>query len=395
LLAVLQLPLLAVAGPETFTLQSAIDYALTNNLDLRVLESRKTAAEAEIRTQSQLNNPSFVGEITRSQPNYFVGAGYLFELGGKRHTRMDVASNEAAVARLDLLGAERDLRHDVRVAFYTLLQGRSKVREVRTSRDLAARLLSITRERFDAGDVAKLEVLQAELELKRRENEATQVDNETKASAARLNLLLNRYPQDPITLQGALEQTATEVNLESLVQNAVRQRVEILAGEAQQRAQQGRLSLARKERIPDLQMEAGTEIHDTEFQYGWRGNLSFELPIFNLRKGEIAGATATLQSLRYEEESQKKKVRSEVTENFLLYQAAAFRVENFRKELLPATTELEKLSEDSYHEGKTSLVSTFDAQRNSLQVRLEYLDALLDYQKAVADLEKSAVMTLP
>src|SRR5436309_7928762 len=169
---------------------------------------------------------------------------------------------------MDLQSAESDLRHDVRIGFYDVLQAQGKAREVAASRGLAKRLLDITNSRFEAGDVPRLEVLQAQLELKRRENEVVQAENESKAAVVRLNLLLNRYPQDPFAANGSLEDTGGTLNLESLLSNAESQRAEIKSAQSQLQAQQGRLSLARKERIPDLQMEAGTEIHDTEFQYG-------------------------------------------------------------------------------------------------------------------------------
>jgi outer membrane protein, heavy metal efflux system len=384
----------AQTGARAFNLQSAIQYALQNNLDLRVLARRADAARADITVARELNNPDFVGEATRSQPNYFLSAGYLFELGGKRGTRIGIAQSEAQIANLNLDAAQRTLRHDVRIAYYQLLQSRSKLTEISKSRHIAEELLNITKERFEAGDVPRLEVLQADLELKRRENELQEAQNDAKASAVHFNVLLNLDPQAQIEPEGTLEESLPNVSLQTLLDQAVAQRVDIKTLQAEQTAQQGRVSLAQKERIPDLQVEAGTEIHDQDFQYGWRTNLTLEVPVFNFRKGEIAGATATLQSLKSEQSAEEQKIRSEVTESFLKYQTADFRVENFRKQLLPAVAELEDLSQQSYHEGKASIVSAIDAQRNSFEVRLEYLEALMDYQTAVADLEQSAGVEL-
>jgi len=308
-----------------FDLQQVMDYALQNNLDLRVAERQKAAAEAEINAQRELNNPSLVGETTRSQPNYFVGAGYVFELGGKRAARIRLAQSEAAIAGFNLDTGKRDLIHDVRLAFYDLIRAQGKLRQVKTSADLAGRLLAVSKERFDAGDAPRLEVLQTELEFKKRENEVQQAETDSNSARVRLNALLNRDPQAPLQPHGGMEDTIQNQTLSALVDQAFSNRPEIRSVQAEEKAQQERLSLARKENIPDLQAEGGTEIHDQDFQFGWRASLSFDIPLFNQHQGEIAGANATLQSLQAQENSQKQKVKSEVTENFLKFQTTADR----------------------------------------------------------------------
>ncbi len=306
-----------------------------------------------------------------------------------------MARSEAKVADLATKTTQKTLRHDVRVAFYQFLQSQAKLEQTSNARDLASRLLDISKERFDAGDVPKLEVLQAELALKRRENEVEQATNDLKASGIRFNLLLNRSPQAPFHLEGSLENRLGNISLETLLDRAVAERPEVQSMRAEISAQEQRLSLARKGRIPDLQVEGGTEINDSDFHYGWRFNLAFDLPIFNQRSGEIGSAAATLESLKSEELAERRKIESEVSESYLKFQTAGFRVENYRGKLLPEVTELEEMSQESYHEGKTPLVSALDAQRNSFEVRMEYLGALMEYQTALADLEQSAGIELP
>jgi len=375
--------------------QQAIQYAIEHNPNLLTLQKRKTVADAEIQIAGQRNNPSFIAEDTRSLPNYFVGAGYVFELGSKRKNRIEVAKNESQVAQFGVDSGLRSLRHDVRVAFYTMLELQDKQNQITASRDLAKKLLDISNERFKAGDVARFEVLQAELEMKRRENDSIQTESDLHTARMELNQLLSRAPDDPLELKGIVEEKPAIQSLDSLVDAAISQQVQIQTLEQERKAEEARLQLVRAERIPDLGIEAGTEIHDSDFQYGWRATLNLELPLFNQKKGEIARSENTLDSIQAEETAAKQEIRSRVTQAYSKLQALQSQVDNYTKEILPTAAEIEQLSQESYHEGRTGILSAIDAQRAMHETKLEYLDVLLNLQVALSDLELASGVDLP
>jgi outer membrane protein, heavy metal efflux system len=392
------LPIFSVSAQTTQTqppalslnIQQAIQYTIEHNPGVVVLQKRRAIAEAEIRIAEQWNNPDLVTEYTRSQPNYFVGAGYLLELGGKRHNRIAVAKGEADLAQLALTCGLRSLRHDIRVAFYEAFQSKERMKQISVSHDLAEKLLEISRDRFEVGDVAKFEVLQTELEAKRRENDLKEAESESKSAFIQLNTFLNRDPQSPLDLNGSFEEKPPIPSLESLVNQAFSQHIEIQSIQQELTTEEARIALAKSERIPDLDLEGGTEINDADFEYGWRAALRLELPLFNQRKGEIARSNAATESLKAELEAAKQKTRAEVEKAYLKVEALEKQVEIYRNEILPEATEIEELSQESYHEGKTGLLSAIDAQRNMHEVRLEYLTVLMNFQTAIADLEQAS-----
>ena len=380
---------------EPLDLHQAIQVAIENNPRMQVLLGKKAVAQAEVQIAQQFNNPSLSAETTRSQPNYFAGAGYAIELGGKRGKRTEVARSGAEVAQLEYRLGMLALRHAVRVSFYSVLQSRSKKQEVAVSRDLAQRLLEISRQRFEAGAVARLEVLTAELELKQRDNDLRQAETEEQSAMLQLNLLLNHGAQDSPVLKGSLEDRTTAPPLDSLVADASSKHLDLQSLEQQIKGEQANLALARATRIPDLETEAGTEIHDADFQYGWRFGLRFELPLLNRKGGEIQRSTAALQELQAEELATRRQILADVSSAYLKYQGALFQADNYHNEILPESTELVDLAEESYKEGHTGILSVLEAQRAGRQVRLGYLDVLLQYQTAVADLEQASGVELP
>lgn len=380
--------------PLSLDIKQAIQYTIEHNPGVVVLQKRRAIAEAEIRIAEQWNNPALITETTRSQPNYFVGAGYLLELGGKRTNRIAIAKGEANLVQLALTSGLRQLRHDIRVAFYEAFQSQERTKQISVSHDLAEKLLEISRDRFEVGDVAKFEVLQTELEAKRRENDLKVAESESKSAFIQLNTFLNRDPQSPLELHGSFEEKPVIPSLDSLVSEAISQHIEIQTIQHELIAEEARLALAKSERIPDLDLEGGTEINDADFQYGWRAALRLELPLFNQRKGEIARSNAATESLKAELEAAKQKARAEIAKAYFTLDALQKQVETYRNEILPSAKEIEELSQESYHEGKTNLLSAIDAQRNMHEVRLEYLTVLMNFQTAIADLEQASGVEL-
>jgi outer membrane protein, heavy metal efflux system len=379
---------------QTLDLHQAFQIVLQNSPQAAFLQKQKEVAEAQIKVEEQRNNPSFIAEDTRSEPNYFVGAGYLFELGGKRSKRIDVARNEAAIAAADYRKGLFDLRREVRLAFFGLLQANEKQKELSASRDLATRLRDVAQQRFEAGEVARLEVLSAEVEMKQRENEARQADAEQQAALMELNALLNRSLQDQLQLSTTLEQQPAALNLDWLIARGMAQNYELQSVLQEMKAEEARLALVRAERVPDLDTEGGTEIHDAEHQYGWRFSLRMELPIFNRKSGEIFHSNAQLAALKAQQQVTEQKLRAAISGAYIKYQAASFQAQNYTTQILPEAQELEQLAEDSYKEGKTGILSVIEAQRNVRQIRLEYLDALMQLQTAISDLETAAGVEL-
>jgi cobalt-zinc-cadmium efflux system outer membrane protein len=374
-------------------LRQVLNYATEHSLQAQALLRRRAIAEAEVLIAQQRNNPVLIGEESRSEPNHFIGAGYLFELGGKRQKRIDLAKFGVSVAEMNYRADLLLLRHDVRIAFYELLQSRQKSSELESLKDLASKLHEISRERFETGAVAKFDELQAELELKRTENDLKQSVAEEKAFELKLRSLLSLPGNVPVKTQGSLEDIRPVV-VQDLIAEAIAKHPQLQALIFELKSEEARLALAKVGRVPDLDVEAGSEIHDAAFQYGWRAAVRIGLPIFNQSKGEITRSNAALESLKAEEALLKQRISADIQQAYLKFDAALKKAENFRKEILPLDQEIQELSLESYHEGKTGILPAIDAQRNTRRVRLDYLQVLFELQTALADLEQAAGVDL-
>ena len=61
---------------------------------------------------------------------------------------------------------------------------------------------------------------------------------------------------------------------------------------------------------------------------------------------------------------------------------------SYRSEVVPGAEESFTITNVSYSEGKLRYLDVLDAQRTLYEARAQYTDALVEYHKAVADVER-------
>ena len=67
----------------------------------------------------------------------------------------------------------------------------------------------------------------------------------------------------------------------------------------------------------------------------------------------------------------------------------------FRDDILPHALEVEGMAEESYRSGETGLVVLLQALQSTRDVRLRAIQAGIDYQIALAELEQAVGAPLP
>jgi cobalt-zinc-cadmium efflux system outer membrane protein len=94
--------------------------------------------------------------------------------------------------------------------------------------------------------------------------------------------------------------------------------------------------------------------------------------------------------LRAERDATRQRIGAEVGRAALNLDSARRQVDFYETKLLPDAERVRQMAVESYQAGQTGILSVIDATRNARDVRQAYLQALLDYQSAVADLEQAA-----
>lgn len=389
------LPLIAQA-PEKLTLERALEIADQSNLDLATARLRRAQSLARVQIARTRPNPTVSFDVARDSPHQGLTVEQPFELGSKRRWRIDVAKQEGVLTDVEISALARQIRKNTREAYYDAVQARAETEFLGRAQKLAERLRQIAQERFEAGAVARLEVIRADADVARAQAEYQISQQREKISLSQLNALLNRRVGQAWELSRSLEDPVPPVTLDELVQKAYALNPELQHLAQEQKVEQSRLSLLKAERIPNLSVNVGTDFNAPgDFQVGPRAGLAVTVPLFARNQGEIAESVASQRILESQVLASKRSVAGSVERAWFELQALATQVQIYRQKLLPNARELESLAEESYRAGKTDILFVLDAQRNMQEVEHNYLSSLAALQDAWGKLEESVGGPLP
>jgi outer membrane protein, heavy metal efflux system len=384
--------------PQRLTLASALELAEKQNLDLVAARAQRAVAEAGVRTAGERPNPSLSAGASRDAPHENVLIDQPLEIGPKRERRMDVARQEAAVTESDIAALAKQVRHNVRNAYFALARARAATAEQDDIVKLADRVLDIAKSRFDAGDIPKLEVTQSELESARARADRQVAQQEEKVALSEFNALLNEPTSADWDLGDPFAGLPALSTLDELMGRAHGSNSEIARIEREMKLEESRHALLKAERIPNLGVQVGVDLNnpgppgavDTGgYEVGARGQLSMELPIFSHNQGEIAQSVASTHALEGALAAARRAVDAKVESAYLELGARQTQAQLYRETILPSSQQLEELSEESYRAGKANLLTVLGAQRDVQQGERDYLDSLVAVESAFSELEEA------
>lgn len=377
------------------TLQEAFAIAERQNLDLVAERLHRAVSLAGITIAGERPNPSVIGAASRDAPHEALLFDLPLELGGKRRTRIDEAKQEVTLTDIEIATLSRQIRRQVRDAFYTVAQAKSEAEQQVQLADLSRQLRNIANDRFNAGDVPQLEVMQADLELSRAEADRDVAAQEMKVAFAKLNALLNVPADTQWDLVSPLDTLPLAVTLPDVTARALDSNYDLLHLAQELKVEQSKTRMFRAQRFPEVTIEAGADFNSPpDFEVGPRGQLTVGLPIFNRQQGELAQSAANQRLIEAEIAAKRRQVSGDVEAAFAELNAKLTEVDLYRRTVIPAGRKLVSLTEESYRAGKANILTVIEAQRTVRQNERDYLQSLLELQKAFSELEETVGVPL-
>ena len=382
-------PMAMAQQPTRLSLQAALELAAKQNLDLLTARQRQAISKAGVQVARERPNPTINFTALRDEPHEGWFVDQPLEVGGQRGRRIEVAHQEGALTDMEIVALERGVRRQTREAFFQLSYARAQSQRLEHILELAKRLEQIARDRFNAGDVPQLEVIQAGLEVARAQADHKVAQQEEKVSLSQLNALLNEPATTDWEPVESLEDLPPPVSLPELIQLAYSSNPDLRHVVQEQKVEESRRALLKAERIPNLDLEAGMDYNAPhDFRMGPRSQISVPLPIFTRNQGEIAQSLATQSLLDSEEAATKRSTAARVETAYYDLDAQRTQAETYRATLVPVAQQLESLAEQSYRAGKADILMVLTAQRNVQDVEQSYLQSLLTVQSTFGQLEE-------
>lgn len=408
-LAALWLTLVPIAapaaenGPSLLTLEQCIELSLGRNPLWLAAEEDYQASLARVRQARELPQPSLEFDsdlqprplsFRRADESYF-GFSQTVEFPGKRSLRGRIASSESREYLADKKLLRLELVFQVKEAFYSILLAAEKQKYTALDLELARDFLSKAETKFEAGDIARVEVVRAGVEVSKAVTEAKLAANDVLLAKARLNYLLGRNRFEPVEVAGELARDPMPSDREALFRKAVRSRPEMERAAARLDKEQGERAEAVLSYLPDFDL--GLSRHRlTGEPTTWNFSLSFPIPLFfwQTARGRIAETRANIRSLERQSEDLRNFIALEVEQAFLSAAAAESQIALFENEILTQAEDVYNLILFSFQEGEIGGLELIEARRTLVEARKAYADALYVYSMTLAALEKSVGRSL-
>ncbi len=303
--------------------------------------------------------------------------------------RRAAASREAQGAEQAYRAKVREVLSRTRWAYAMLYLAHKSLEIIGENVELMRRFAKSAESKYASGRASQSDALKAQVELTKMLNMAVQMDAEKESAQAMLGALLGRRgPRLALSLAG-MPVPVLERSLEELEAEALSGRPELKAAAfAAQRAQNA-LALGRSEFLPDLMLQYRRR-SDPMRGTTQDGVVGFMLPLWFWKPAAmVREAKAEKDMAEAELEGMRVMTLSEVRAAYAQALAAKRLFELYRTSLIPQAEAALSVAEAGYQSDKSSFLDLLDAQRSLLDFRVERLRAGAEYERRLAELERS------
>ncbi len=391
-------PSMAATTPD-FPLNPVVeDYirlAEQRNPGLKAAFQRWQGALQKVPQVTSLEDPelSFMDYLKHTmQTQQELGIKQMFPYPGKLALRGQVESAEVLALRKELEKERLELRSEVKDAFYEYYYLERTIQINTENLELLKHFESVATARYGVGQSGNQDVLKAQVELGKVENELRNLMDSRTPVCARLNALMNRPTTAP--LPPPLEVDARQVSLEveSLLQTTFRTNPELQALDARIQKANGQVALAQKEYLPDFSlglnwMNANTHMEDPmEDEYA--ASLEMNLPVYRKRiAAMVREAQAGVQEIQNMRQETQNRLAVDLQDQLYKLRNAERQLRLLADLLIPKARQSLQITETSYSAGQTPFLELVDTERELLTFQENYYRSIADYLQALARIE--------
>lgn len=376
---------------------------LTRHPDVRSAAAAWRAAAERYPQEVALDDPMFGTMLgPGSWGDQTVDSAYMVEASqklpwpGKRQLRGNIAQAEANAAYFDV-GEERlRIAEAARMAYLEFFLAHRELTILDDSTSLLKSFRQVAQAKYESAAVEQQDVLLADVELAELDRRQLEVNRKVRVARARINTLLLLPPDAPLPPPPAeLPTHEEESSAESLRALAISQRPELAAQEARIRAERYAVSLACKEFYPDIEVVGRYDAFWQEDPLRPMVGMNLNMPLYKEKRW------AAVREARARVAQEQAALEGRINEiNFEVEQAYQRLVESrqsllvYKERLLPTARQSVDSARASYDVGSLDFLRLVSSQRESLSIQEAYFQAMAEYHKRLAELDR-AVGTPP
>jgi TolC family type I secretion outer membrane protein len=404
------------AGADTrLTLDDCINAALKNQPAIRAARESVNAGQGR---ETQAASPYFpqvkastgysedrqlggaLGEtITKSYTTTLSVNQTIYDFG-RTGNALDAARFGTRSAELDAERVAQDVLLNVKQAYFALLQAKKLVSVSQKTLEQAESHLKQAEAFFRAGSRPRFDVTRAEVEVNSARLGRINAKNNVRTRTIALYNAMGADPGDELEIEDVLAATASVTPFEQAKEEALKNRPEMRKAGSDIEAARARVRAEASNYLPTLSAggaynRARGSAEITGFPPGdikdsWNAGVTLSLPLFEggLTRGRVGEARANQQVLEAQRDMLRQSILIEVSQSYADLESAKARIGVMESSLQKARENL-AIAQGRYEAGVGPPLEVTDAQVASVNAETDHVQALYDYQLAVARLYKA------
>ena len=401
--ALLVLNTTVFASPVELSLQNSIDMALGNNPTIKMAAADQAKSEGSLSEAESARMPTLTLGSSYNLRDSMTGTGgndmnnslrvgWQLYSGGRVEAQVDQARNGVAAAAAGIDKARDQIRLEAASAYFGVLQTRNLVSvNEQTVANLEEHLRSV-QAKYDAGVVAKSDVLRSEVEVANaRQNLTKAVNSYELAKAGLLNTMVLAADTD-LVLTDTLQYQKYETSLADCLALAGKNRPEIKQSQLAVAVARRGVDIAASGRLPSVSLSAGNNWNDgiLPASDNWSVGIAASWNLYDAGAtgSRVKQAGSSLDKAVEQAKQVTDGVFLEVRQNYLSLQEAEKRIDTSAVAVEKAQEDL-YIAREKYIAGVGTNLDVIDAQLALTQAQTNRIQALYDYNISRAKLDKS------
>ncbi|HEY6348774.1 MAG TPA: TolC family protein [Candidatus Angelobacter sp.] len=279
-------------------------------------------------------------------------------------------------------------------AYLQVIAAGARVQSARAQFETATALYEQTSQQRKAGLLAQVDVDRSEVQMLTQKQRLLSLQNDLAKQKINLARIAGLPPTYEYEISDDISFSATQsMTFTDALQQALAQRSDLKASEAQIRAAEHTLSAARGERLPSLSVAGdygviGTNPAQSHGTFSFSGTLRVPIWQGGRAEGDIEQANAALGQRRAELDDLRREVEAEVRSACLDLESASSQVEVAQRNV-QVNKETLDLTRQRFEAGVTDSVEVVQAQASLAAADLDYINSVFAHNLAKLSLARA------
>ena len=364
-----------IVAQTLLTKEDAVALAINNQRNLQAANLSVQQQQQLLQGSAGLENPQLLYQLSPYDEGAQVGVQQNFSFPSVYRNRKALQNERIRLAQLQLRGSQYDLKREVRLSFLQLQFFAERVRLLNYQDSIYQAIKTSSKRFFDAGQINKLEELQATTQADAVSNELQRVmaDLETEKQIFRF---YTGYNDSIFTsaMESYLFVAGTDTLITNVQQQILQQQIAINEKE---------LRVAKSGLLPELQ--AGVlfpTISNYQRPVGYQFGLT--IPIWRKQnRSNVAAAKTGIEIAKAQQQLEQQRLAAQYRQAVTNYSKELQSLGYFNNTALPQARAIIETSQRLFQGGELNYIESLRNLQTAFDIFINHLETHRSYNEAV------------